>query len=181
MWKSQGERSGLHGGCWSVSKPNLWKLILHQTGSMGMGVIIQNDDSVRQHSRTFWFCGASQCPQPLRNDPHFSAVVCLPPFPMLDEHTLILRSHPEQWRNNCVDLCIFSTHVSYPTSMEVSIRNNSVVSFCEEYVLWRVFCFHLTALLDYELDTEHIIETSSMYQLFEWIVWNLINFQTLCS
>ena len=29
--------------------------------------------------------------------------------------------------------------------MAVAIRNNSVASFCEECVLWRVFGFHLTA------------------------------------
>ena len=28
MWKSQEERSGLYGGCWSVSQPNLWSLSL---------------------------------------------------------------------------------------------------------------------------------------------------------
>ena len=28
MWKSQGERSGLYGGCWSVSQPNLWNVSL---------------------------------------------------------------------------------------------------------------------------------------------------------
>ena len=28
MWKSQGERSGLYGGCWSLSQPNPWSLSL---------------------------------------------------------------------------------------------------------------------------------------------------------
>ena len=37
---------------------------------MGTGVIIQKDDSVRQHSRAFWVHGASQQPQPPRKEPH---------------------------------------------------------------------------------------------------------------
>ena len=31
--------------------------------------------------------GASQHPQPPRNEPHLSDFLCLPPFPMLEEHT----------------------------------------------------------------------------------------------
>ena len=42
------------------------KLIPRQIGSMGTGVIMQEDDSVRQHSRTFWLYGASQHPQPTK-------------------------------------------------------------------------------------------------------------------
>ena len=34
--------------------------------------------------------------------------------------------------------------MSSTLQMTVSIRNNSVASFCEEYVLRRVFGFHLT-------------------------------------
>ena len=60
MWKSQGERSGLYRGCWSVSQPNLWSLSLNQIGSMGTGVVMQKDDSVWQHSRAFWLYGGSQ-------------------------------------------------------------------------------------------------------------------------
>ena len=60
------------------------KLIPHHVGSMGTGVIMQKDDSVRQHSRVFGLYGASQHPQ----RPHLSALLCLPPILMLDEHTL---------------------------------------------------------------------------------------------
>ena len=63
-------------------------LITHLIGSMGTGVIMQKDDSVRQYTRAFWLYGASQHPQPPRNEPHLSALSCLPPFPMLDEHIL---------------------------------------------------------------------------------------------
>ena len=64
------------------------KLIPHQIGSMGKGVIMQKGDSVRQNSSAFWLYGAPQHPQPPRNGPHLSALLCLPLFPMLDEHTL---------------------------------------------------------------------------------------------
>ena len=65
-----------------------FKLIPHQIGSMGTCVIMQKDDSVRKHSRAFWLYGASQHLQPPRNEPHLSVLRCLPPIPMLDEHTL---------------------------------------------------------------------------------------------
>ena len=34
-WKSQGERSGLYGGCWSVSQTNLWSLSLNRLAVWG--------------------------------------------------------------------------------------------------------------------------------------------------
>ena len=35
MWKSQGERSGMYGGCWNVSQPNLWSLFLTRLAVWG--------------------------------------------------------------------------------------------------------------------------------------------------
>ena len=35
MWKSKGERSGLYGGCWSASQPNLWSLFLTRLAVRG--------------------------------------------------------------------------------------------------------------------------------------------------
>ena len=35
MWKSQGERSGLYGGCWSVSQPNFWSLSITRLAVWG--------------------------------------------------------------------------------------------------------------------------------------------------
>ena len=113
------------------------KLILHQIGSMG------KDNSVRQNSRAFWLYGTSEHPQPPRNEPHLSALLCLPPFPMLVRTHFTLRSPPEQYRNNFLDQCVFTMHASYPTDGS-SIRNNIVANFCEECVLWRVFHFHLS-------------------------------------
>ena len=60
------------------------KFIPHQIGGMGIGVIIQNDDSIQQHSRAFWLYGTSYHSQPPWNEPHLAALLCLPPFPMLD-------------------------------------------------------------------------------------------------
>ena len=64
------------------------KRIPHQIGSMGTGVVMQKDDSVGQHSRALRFYSESQHPQTQRNEPHLSALLCLPTFPMLDEHIL---------------------------------------------------------------------------------------------
>ena len=64
------------------------KLIPHQIDSMGTGVIMEKDDSVRQHSRAFWLYRVFQHPQPPINERHLSALLCFPPFPMLVEHTL---------------------------------------------------------------------------------------------
>ena len=60
----------------------------HQIGSMTTGIIMQKDDSVRQNSRPFWLYGASHHPQQSRNEPHLSALFCLLPFPVVDEHIL---------------------------------------------------------------------------------------------
>ena len=110
------------------------KLIPHQIRSLRMGVIMQKDDSVRQNSRAFRLYGASQHPQSPRNEPHFSALLCLLPFPMLDEHTL----HYAHFQSNIettVWTCEFSLCMSSTLHMAASIRNDSIVSFCEECVL----------------------------------------------
>ena len=134
MWKSQEERSGLYGGSCCVSHPKSLKLIPHQIGSMGTGVLMQKDDSVGQHSRAFWLYGTSQHPQPPRNEP-------FAPFPMLDEHTLHY-AHLQSNKETTVWTCAFSLCISPTLQMAVSIRNNIVASFCEECVLWRMFGFH---------------------------------------
>ena len=40
-WKLQGERSGLYGGCWSVSQPNLWSLSLTRLAVWGRALSCQ--------------------------------------------------------------------------------------------------------------------------------------------
>ena len=52
------------------------KLIPHQICGVGTDVVMQKDDTIRQHSRTLWHYGASQHPQPPRNKPHLSALIC---------------------------------------------------------------------------------------------------------
>ena len=120
------------------------KRIPHQIVSMRTGVIMQKHDSLRQHSRAFSLCGASQHPQLPRNEPYVSALLCLPPFPMLDKNTLQY-AHLQSNKETVVSTSAFSPCMSPNLQMAVSIRNKSVASFCEECVLCRVFGFHLTA------------------------------------
>ena len=108
--------------------PKYLKFIPHQIDRMGMGVIMQKDDSMRQHSRAFWLYGASQHPQPPRNEPHLSALLCLPPFPMLDEYTLHY-AHLQSSKETTVWTCAFSLCFSTTLQMAVLIRNNSVARF----------------------------------------------------
>ena len=119
------------------------KLIPHQIDSMGTGVIMQKDDSVRQHSRAFWLYEAPQHPQPPKNEPYLSVFLCLPPFSMLE--TLYTTLTSRSIKKTTVWTCAFTLCTSPTLQMAVSIQNNSVASSCEECVLWRVFCFHLTA------------------------------------
>ena len=95
------------------------KLIPHQIGSMGTGVIMKNNNSVRQYSRAFWLYGASQHPQPPRNKPYLSARLSLSPFPILDEVTLHYAQLQSNKVNMYVDLCVFTMHVSYPTDSSI--------------------------------------------------------------
>ena len=127
--------------CFPTKSP---KLIHHQIGSMVMGVIMQKDDSVRQHSTAFWLYGVSQHPQPPRNKPHLPAFLSLPSFPMLDKHTLHY-THLQSNKEKTMWTCVFLLCMSPTLQMAVLIHNNSVASFCEKCVLWWVFSFHLTS------------------------------------
>ena len=126
------------------------KLIPHQIVSMGTGVIMQNDDSVRHHSSMFWVYGTSQYPQPQRNESHLSALLFLPPFTMLDEHTLHY-AHLQSNEEITIWICVFSLCMSPTLQVEVSILKDSIARFCEECVLWRVFGFHFDCPSYYEL------------------------------
>ena len=116
------------------------KLNPHQIGNMGTGITMQKDDS-----RAFWLYGASQHPQPPRNEPHLSALLCLPPFSMLDEHTLHY-AHLQSNKETSVWTSAFTMHVpTLQMAVSIGLHNNRVAILCEECVLWRVFRFHLTA------------------------------------
>ena len=118
--------------------------LIPQYGSMGTGITMQKNDSVQQFSRAFWLYGALQHPQPPRNAPHLCALLCLPPFLMLDEHKLHY-AHLQSTKETTVWTCAFSLCMSPILQMAVSICNNSAACFCEECVLWRAFGFHFTA------------------------------------
>ena len=63
------------------------KLIPHQIDSMGRALSIKRiipSESIPGH----FDVGVSQHSQPPRNEPHLSALLCLPPFLMKDERTL---------------------------------------------------------------------------------------------
>ena len=122
--------------CFPAKSP---KFIPHHIPSMGTGVIMQKDDSIRQHSTAFWLYGASLYPLPPRKEPHLSALLCLPPFPMLDEHTLHY-AHLQSNKETTVWTYAFSLCMSHGNIY----TKQSVASFCEECVLWWVFGFHLT-------------------------------------
>ena len=119
------------------------KLIPHQVGSMGTCVIMQKDDSVREHSWAFWLYGASQYLWLPRNERNLSALFCLPPFPMLDEHTLHYAHFQSNKETTVRTCCVFSLCMFPTLQMAVSIRHNS--DDCEKFVLWQGLGFHLTA------------------------------------
>ena len=140
------------GNIWAVQRmlkcfpAKYLNLIPHQIDCKGTGIIMQKEDSVRQNSRVFWLYGASQHPQPPRNKLHLSALLCMPPFPMLDEHVLHY-AHLQSNKETTVWTWAFSLCTCPTLEMTVSIRNISVASFCEECVSWWLLGFHLTALL----------------------------------
>ena len=127
MWKSQGERFGLYGGCWSVSQSNLWSLSLTILAICGQELPYK------------------------RVIPSNSIPGC---FDFMAHHTTLSHqetnhtlhsAHLQSNKETTVWTCTFSLCMSPTPKMAVSIRNNSVASFCKECVLWWVFGFHLTA------------------------------------
>ena len=100
--------------------------------------------------QTFWLYCPSHHPQPPRYEPHLTVLLFLPPFPMLDEHTLHY-THLQSNEEKTVWSCAFSLCMSPNLQMAVSIRNNTITSFCEESVLWRVFGLYLTAPYRYDV------------------------------
>ena len=140
-----GERSGLYGGCWSVSQPNLRSLSLTWFAvwvrALSWKRMIPSDNIPGR----FDFMACYSILNHQETNHHLSALLYLPPFTMLNEHTLHY-SHLQSNKETNVWTCAFSWCMSPTLHMTVSIHNNSVASFCEECDLWRVFGFHLTAL-----------------------------------
>ena len=90
---------------------------------------------------TLWCVSAPSVTKQLTT---LSALLWLPPFPMLDEHTLHY-THLQSNKETTVWTCAFSLFMSPTLQMAVSLSYNSISSFCKECVLRRVFDFHLTA------------------------------------
>ena len=142
MWKSQ------RGTIWAVWRMlnyfpgKFMKLIPHQIDSMGTGVIMQKDDSVRQHSRVFWLHGASQHPQPPKKR---TTPLCSCFLTYISNagrtHFTLLYAHLQSNKETTVWTCAFSLCMSPTLQLAVSKRNNNVASFCEECVLWQVMGF----------------------------------------
>ena len=131
------ERSGVYGGCWSVSQPNL-SLSLTRLAVWGWALsckrIIPFDSIPGRFD--LWRVAASSATKKRTTPLCYSLLAFIS---NAGRTHFTQRSPPEQWRNNRVDLCVFTMQ------MAVSIHNKSVANFCEECVLWRVFGFHLTA------------------------------------
>ena len=132
------------------------KHIPRQIGSMGTGVIMQKNDSVRQYSRAFGFCGASQYLQPPRNEPQLSALLCLPPFPVLDEHTLHY-DHLQSNKETTGCIRAFSLFMSLPYRWQYRYVTTVLAAFAKIVFLWQVFGFHLTALYIFPVITIYFI------------------------
>ena len=119
------------------------KHIPHQIGSMGMGIIMQKDDSVRPHSRAFWHMVCRSTSSHQETNCTFCSSF-LASISSAGRTHFTLCSPREQWRKTVLT-CAFSLFMSPTLQMSVSIHNNNFASFCEECVLWWVFGFHLTA------------------------------------
>ena len=55
MWNPQGERSGLYGGCWSVSQPNLWSLSVTRLSVWERALSSKITIPFEQHPGRFYF------------------------------------------------------------------------------------------------------------------------------
>ena len=132
------------------------KLIRHQIGSMGTGVIMQKGDSFRQNCMAFWLYGASPHPQPPRNETHLSALLCLPPFPTLDEHTLHY-AHLQSNKGTFIWTLAFSLCMSLPyrwqyryvTTVMPAFARNVFYGGCSVFI-WLTFI--LGKITEYKRD-----------------------------
>ena len=134
MWKSQGERYGLYWGYWSVSQLNLWSLSPSRLIVRGWALSCKMMIPSNRIPGRFYFMA--------RRSTLSHQLLCLPPFPMLEEHTLH-HAHLQSNKETTVWTCAFSLRMSPTLQMAVSIRNNNVANSCKDCVLWRVLGFHL--------------------------------------
>ena len=126
-WKSRGERCGLYGGCWNVSQPNFWNLSLTRLAVW----------DGRYHAKewfrptafheilTLWRVAASS----ETNHTALLFFACL--HFQCCMNTLYTTLTSRTIKKTTVWTCEFSQCMSPTLQMGVSIRNNSVASFCE--------------------------------------------------
>ena len=142
MWKSQGERSGCTEDV-EVFPSQISEAYPSPDWQYGDGryhVKVWFRPTAFHGVLTLWRVAAYSATKKRTTSLCSSLLVS---FPMLDEHTSHY-AHLKSNKETTVWTCAFSLHMSPSPQMAVSIRNNSVVSFREECVLWMVFGFHLT-------------------------------------
>ena len=141
MWKSQGERFELYGGCCSVSQEYLWSLSLTRLTIWGRALsckrMIPSDRILGL--LTLWRVAPSATLK--RTTPLSSSLLA---FISKAARQNLHYAHLQSNKVTTVWTYEFSLCVHPTLQMAVSTRNNSVASFCEECVLWRVFGLRLT-------------------------------------
>ena len=161
-WKSQGETSGLYGGCLRVSQLNLrtisltrltvWGRVLSCKRITPSDSIPERSDSIPGRSDSipgrfdFMVCRSILSHQETNRTSllffaclHFQCWI----------NTLYTNAHLQSNKETTVWTCALSLRMLPTLPIALWIRNNSVASFCEECVLWRVFGFNLTTTYIY--------------------------------
>ena len=142
MWNSQGERTGLYGGCWSVSQSNLFSLSLTRLAVWGRALSCKRMIPSHSIQGRFDFMACSSTPSHQETNHAsllFFACIHFQYSTNTLYTTLTSRAINKQL---CVSVCFHSACL-LPYRKAVPICYNSVGSFCEEYVLWQVFGLHL--------------------------------------
>ena len=145
MWKSQREISELYGGCSSVSQSisEAYPSPDRQYGDGRYHAKVCFRPTALPGFLNFWRVAAPSANKK-RTTPLCSSLLASISNARQTHFTL---AHLQCNKETTLCTCGFSLCTSPTLQMAVSIRRNSVASFCEECVLWRVFCFHLTVPL----------------------------------
>ena len=152
MWKSQGVISRWYAICWSVSQPNIWTLSLTRLAVWRRALSCKRkipSDSIP--GRFDFMARHNTLSHQETNHTSLFFFACLHFQCWTDTLYTTLTSRKN--KETTVLTCAISLCVSPILQMAVSIHN-SVASFCEECVLWRVFGFHLTVPYMLPLDPE---------------------------
>ena len=130
-------------GCWSVSQPNLWSLYLIRLVVWGRALSCEMMIPSYVIPGRFFYFMARRSTLSHQETNHTS----LPFFPYLHflcwTSTLYTTITTRAMKKQLCESVRF--HYTCLLPYRLQYRYISVASFCEECVLWRVFCFHLTA------------------------------------